>query len=312
MSNNMKNPKIRIIKLIIWVCIIVYVMNFITNRLKKKPIEFVSPIKKIPVSSNQPQKQEQTNSKSLKEAVNTSLTDAKGTYAVAVKNLKTGENYFLDAHKIFEPGSLYKLWVMSTVIGQIESGKIVGDEILTDSIKQLNKDYNIDPESAELTNGTITLSVKDALNQMITISHNYAAMLLTKKVKLNSIEDFIVKNGFNESMVGESPKTTSYDIALFFEKLYKGQLANTENTSKMIELLKKQTLNNKLPKYLPGKTSIAHKTGEIDFLSHDAGIIFSEKGDYIIVILSESDSPKGAEERIAQISAAVFNYFNGR
>lgn len=310
MNYKMKNTKIRIIKFIIWVCIIVYVMNFITNRLKKKPKEFVSPIKKFPASSYQPQKQEQTNSKSLKEAVNKSLIDAKGTYAVAVKNLKTGENYFLDAHKRFNPGSLYKLWVMAETFNQIQKGQIKEDDILTGDIQTLNKEFDISPEYADLNDGTITIRVADALNQMITISHNYAALLLTKKVTLSSIANFLQDNNFNESKLGEPPETTPYDIAIFFEKLYKGQLANTEITNKMIELLKKQTLNDKLPKYLPEKTSIVHKTGEIDYLSHDGGIVFSEKGDYIIVVFSESDYPAGAEDRIAMISKSVYEYFS--
>lgn len=78
----------------------------------------------------------------------------------------------------------------------------------------------------------------------------------------------------------------------------------------MIDILKKQTLNEKLPKYLPQGTLIAHKTGEIDYLSHDGGIVFSKKGDYVIVVMTEADSPSGVEERIAQISKNVFNYFD--
>lgn len=81
---------------------------------------------------------------------------------------------------------------------------------------------------------------------------------------------------------GENPTTTSFDIALFFEKLYKGELANEENTQKMLDLLKKQELNNKLSKYLPEEIDVAHKTGEIGWFSHDAGIVYTNYGDYSI------------------------------
>ena len=120
-------------------------------------------------------------------------------------------------------------------------------------------------------------------------------------------------NGFKDSSVGgsgDSPKSTADDIALFFEKLYKGELANTQYTKEMLDLLKAQTLNDKLPKYLPKGTVVAHKTGEIDYLSHDGGIVYAPTGDYIIVVLSESSYPPGAEERIAQISKRVFDYFS--
>ena len=127
------------------------------------------------------------------------------------------------------------------------------------------------------------------------------------------ISKFLAKFDFKESKVysnGDDPQTTPSDIALFFEKLYKDEFADAENTAKMLELLKNQQLNNKLPKLLPEGTIIAHKTGEIDYFSHDGGIVFAPKGDYIIVVFSKSDIPAAAEDRIAQISKEAYNYFN--
>lgn len=250
---------------------------------------------------------------SLKNTVDKSLEGANGTYGIVVKNLKTNENYLLNEHKVFNAGSLYKLWIMAEAFDQIQKGELNDLDVLSSDIADLNDKFNISSESAELTDGEIILSVKDALNQMITISHNYAGLLLTEKIKLSKVASFLEENGFDESKVGingESPTTTVYDIAKFFEKLYKGELANLEDTQKMIGLLKSQNLNNKLPKYLPGIVSIAHKTGEIDYFSHDGGIVFSPKGDYIIAILSESDYPPGAEERIGRISKVVYDYFH--
>ena len=89
------------------------------------------------------------------------------------------------------------------------------------------------------------------------------------------------------------------------------QLTDEEYTVKMLELLKDQRLNNKLPLYLPLAVQVAHKTGEIDEYSHDAGIVNALNGDYIIVIMTKSDDPESANERIALVSKAVYNYFEG-
>ena len=146
---------------------------------------------------------------------------------------------------------------------------------------------------------------------MITISHNYGALLLIEKIGLSNVKLFLEKHGLKESIIGEDlPTSTANDIELFLEKLYKGELANEKYSNKMLKLLKMQKLNNKLPKYLPKDVVVAHKTGEIGFLTHDAGIAYTKNGDYIIVIFSESDNPKGAEEEIAQISKAVYEYFD--
>jgi len=199
--------------------------------------------------------------------------------------------------------------VMATVFNQIQEGKLSKNEVLSREVEELNRDFNIDSEVAELTEGTITLSVEDALAKMITISDNYAALLLAKRIGLSIVQTFLKDNLLEESIIGEPPITTAYDVALFFEKLYNGELANQENTKLMLNLLKGQLLNHKLPKYLSEEVTVAHKTGELGIFSHDAGIVYGEKGDYIIAVLSESDNRLAAEEQIAKISKSVYEYF---
>ncbi len=250
-------------------------------------------------------------SNSLAAAAMNPLSDATGTYAIYIKSLINNQSYSFQEHQSFKSGSLYKLWIMAVVYQQIQAGTLIEDQVLSEDIQTLNEKFSIDPDLAELSDGTITLSVHDALNQMITISHNYAALLLTEKIKLSTVADFLKQNGFNESTVGtdgSNPTTTAFDMGLFFEKLYQGKLANPQYTKEMIDLLKNQQLNNKLPKYLPTDVQVAHKTGELDDFSHDAGMIYTPKGGYIIVAMSESDNPAGAEDRIAQISKSVYDY----
>lgn len=254
----------------------------------------------------------QIKSLSLKDAVENSLKEASGTYGVAILNLKTGKSLYINEHKSFETGSLYKLWVMAVSFRQIQEGKLSEDEALIGDIASLNEKFNIASDSAEFTQGKISLTVKSAIQQMITISHNYAALMLTEKIKLSSVAAFLKENGFSESAIGtggDSPESTASDIALFYEKLYKGQLANEQYTLEMINLLKNQQLDEGLPKYLPAGVKTAHKTGEIGWFKHDAGIIFTEKGDYILAVMSESKSPAGAQEKIAEISKSVYDYF---
>ena len=252
-------------------------------------------------------------SASLQEAVQGALDGSHGTYGVVVKNLKTNEGYTLNEHQVFDSASLYKLWVMAKIYQEVQAGKLKEDDVLSQDVATLNEEFQIDPEDAEQTDGTITYSVDDALRKMITISDNYAALLLAEKLKLSTISTFLTDNDFAESKVGtdgDSPTATASDIALFFEKLYNGQLANAEYTQKMLDLLKAQALNDKIPENLPDNVQVAHKTGELDQYTHDAGIVYSPTGDYVIVIMSQSDAPELAKARLANISEAVYNYFN--
>ena len=116
---------------------------------------------------------------------------------------------------------------MAAAIDQIGNGKLKGDEELSGDIKVLNDKFNISSESAELTEGAITLTVNQALQQMITISHNYASLLLIEKIKLSSVKAFLEREGFNESTVGADgsfPTSTPSDIALFLRNYIKENL----------------------------------------------------------------------------------------
>ena len=298
-KDNIKNTLIVIFLSLI--CIYFFISHFI---LKTKNNNQSTTSKTLGLQTKLP--------KSLEEAISRSLEGSKGTYSIVIKNLKNGQEFSLKDHQSFEAGSLYKLWVMAVSFDQIQKGELKTEEMLSEDVSNLNDKFNISNDQAELTEGVVTLSVEDALKQMITISHNYAALLLTERIKLSTVDSFLNRNNFKESKVGvngESPTTTAADIALFFEKLYQGKLADKDLTGQMLDLLKKQQLNDKLPKLLPQGISVAHKTGEIDYFSHDAGIIFSPKGDYIIVVLSKTDLPTAAEDRISKISKEVYDYF---
>lgn len=230
----------------------------------------------------------------LGNIVSSTLKGTEGKYGIFIKNLKTGEKFSLNDNQTFKPGSLYKLKLMVLVFEQIKEGKLSEDEVLTADIKELNDFFKIPKEDAEFADGTINFTIKSALEQMIVISHNYAAMALTKKTKANNL----------------AADTTPKEIASFFEDLYNGRIIDGDYSKRMLELLSRQKINDRIPKYLPEEIKIAHKTGDIDFFEHDGGIVFTPKGDYIIVVFSESRIPDAAGRKIAELSKGVYEYFN--
>jgi beta-lactamase class A len=76
-------------------------------------------------------------------------------------------------------------------------------------------------------------------------------------------------------------------------------------------MLKLTRLNDRIPKYLPVDITIAHKTGLEKEVCHDAGIVFTRKGDSIIVILTKHANSNSAhpKEFIAKVSSYAYNYF---
>jgi beta-lactamase class A len=149
----------------------------------------------------------------------------------------------------------------------------------------------------------------DAIEKMIVVSDNYAALLVANKSGTFSVTSFLKSYGFNGSNFKQPPQTTASDIANYFEKLYKGEIVDQEYSSQMMEILKKQTLNDRIPANLPEDTVVAHKTGELFGAKHDGGIVFTENGDYIIVVMSDTKDVKEAILNTANFSEEIYDYF---
>lgn len=245
----------------------------------------------------------------------------KDNYSIVIKNLKTGEEYRFQENKKYNSASLYKLWVLGVVFQKIKDGTIKEDQVLSGKLDVLDStlstisptpapDGYVQPEISEEPK-TISMTVKDAMDKMIVNSDNYAALLLAAKSGTLSVTNFLKSYGLKDSNFKQPPKTTANDTAMYFEKLYDGEIVDRENSSKMMDILKQQSINDRIPKYLPDDVIIAHKTGELFGAKHDAGIVFSKKGDYIIVVLSDTDDVKEAIEKTARFSEEIYNYFEG-
>jgi len=230
----------------------------------------------------------------LKSNIDYILANSQGQYGIYIKNLKTGETFTRQELTEFESGSLYKVQLMATTFEQIKEGKIKENDPLSADVASLNKQFGISKEDAELTKGVLNFSMLSAIEQMITISHNYAALALANKVGQKNILN----------------KTSALDFSIFLERLYKGEVVSLEYSQKMLDILSRQKVNDRIPKYLPKGTKVAHKTADIGFFEHDAGLVFSNGGDFIIVVLTETKNPPTASDNIGRIAEVTYKYFN--
>ena len=88
-------------------------------------------------------------------------------------------------------------------------------------------------------------------------------------------------------------------------------LASAPSSGEMIRTMLSQQINNLLPVGVPDGTPIAHKTGSLYELRHDAGIMYGPTGPYIIVAMSSNvDSNDAPYDAIPELSRRVYNYFS--
>jgi beta-lactamase class A len=115
---------------------------------------------------------------------------------------------------------------------------------------------------------------------------------------------------FDERRKGVENYITAQDMALILEKIYRREFINRQVSERCLGLLLAQKVNDRIPKKLPAQTPVAHKTGLERFVFHDAGIVFTAHGDFLICVLTRTDAgSKKAKNFIADLALAMFESY---
>ena len=91
-------------------------------------------------------------------------------------------------------------------------------------------------------------------------------------------------------------------MGMLLEKMYAGTLVSPEASREMLEILRNQKLNGKMPFFLkPRGIACAHKTGEDDGITHDVGVVYTRKPFVLCMLSNETQVP--VFERMIQDTA---------
>lgn len=266
----------------------------------------------------------------LTQHIASKLHEQQGIYAVAFKDLVTGEEILINERETFHAASTMKTPVLIELCRQVVAGKfsladsvIVNNEfksIVDSSVYTLDKQ---DDSEQELYNHMgEKRSISSLAYDMIIASSNLATNMMIELVDARNVtqtmrtlgaKDIQVLRGVEDSKAfqnGLNNTTTAYDLMVIFEKIAKGEAVNAEASQIMIDILLDQKFNEIIPAKLPKDVKVAHKTGNIKGVNHDSGIIFLPDGrKYILVLLSkEATDEKAAIEAMASVSEMIYSY----
>ena len=112
---------------------------------------------------------------------------------------------------------------------------------------------------------------------------------------------------------GLSNRTTAAALATLLEAIRDGRAVSPDADAAMRDVLDDQRFNEMIPAGLPDGTRVAHKTGEITEIHHDAAIVYPEgETPYVLVVLTEGLADKDESARLgAEISRAVYGVLVG-
>lgn len=232
------------------------------------------------------------------------LPQDNGTWSVYVCNLMKNTEGTIDDQQM-QAASLIKLFIMGAVYENFDS--------LCDA-------YGAD-------------SVNNYLNPMITVSDNDAANALVNMLGygddatgMDVVNSFCQAHGYTSTSMGRlllqdntygDNYTSVSDCGHFLKEIYQGNADTADttlsHTDAMYSLLKMQERRNKIPANLPEGVKVANKTGELDDVENDAGIIYSTaKGiDLVVCFMSQNLTDSGAAQAsIAQDARLIYGYYN--
>ena len=267
------------------------VMSQIGFAQKAKPVPTPLPIAQV---------------QTLDEKIKSEISSFKGKVWIYAKNLDNGKEYSFRGEEKVRTASTIKLPIMTEVFHQIAQEKIKwSDEFILPS---MNKESGAGI-LFEFSAGT-KIDLRTATNLMIVVSDNFATNLILDKISSNNVNDFMKSLGLNNTLslrkIGGGGDSKAFDepinklfgigvstpkeMALLLEKLEKGEIVSKEASAQMIAILKRQQYADGIGRNLLDTVPVASKSGSLDRLRSDVGIVYTRRGRIVMAITCD-DNP---------------------
>jgi beta-lactamase class A len=258
----------------------------------------------------------------------------RGKVAIAVKDLDSRQAVYFNADEVLPTASLIKFPVMLEAYMQVLEGKVKLEDLVT--LKNADKVPGSGILTYHFSEGA-TFPLRDAVRLMMVYSDNTATNLVLDKIGIASTGRRMKSWGFPHTKIHakvfmasttsidkEASKkyglgsTTAREMVGLLEKLQQRDLATPQACKEMIGHMKKCEDATKLKRFLPERIEVAHKTGTVDDVKTDAGILYLPAGPVAICVLTAQNADRtyktdnAANVLIGRVGKEVYDYFASR
>jgi len=233
-----------------------------------------------------------------------------GVVGYSIVDLTSGERIaHLDA-ATFPTASAIKLAIVYELFKQAEEKRIDLDEKLT-----LDRHQAVGGTGVLVEMGTPTLSIRDYAVLMVTLSDNTATNVLIDRLGMDRIAARMQGLGLSGTklrrhMMDTAAARRGDENVSTPDELAKLLRAMNETMPEAIALLKKPK-ENRLRKGLPEGVASADKSGELEGVRVDAGVVYAKNRPYVLCVMTTflKDEAEG-ERAIEEISRVAYEYFS--
>jgi beta-lactamase class A len=254
--------------------------------------------------------------------------------AVSFQQLGGGAAFSINEDSLFHAASTMKVAVLIEYFRALDSGRLKpGQNILLLNVFASIADgsrYALQPEddSDSLVYARLgqRVPLRWLAERMIVRSSNLATNTLIEILGATAVDSTVRALGGTRMKVlrgvedgraferGLNNVATAHDLALLLLAIAEGRAARPASCRQMIEILARQEFNDEIPAGLPPGTRVAHKTGWISGVVHDAGIVYPARfRPYVLVVLTRGiEQREIAQALIADISRLVWKAYGER
>ena len=246
--------------------------------------------------------------------------------AAAYRTIDGRTELLIDADKPFHAASTMKLPVMIELFRQAKAGTVSLDEQLPirNEFRSIvdGSPYTLsegdDSDKAVYAAAGKTMTLRHLCDAMITVSSNFAANLLIEKLGVDNIRGTVARLGAGGMQVlrgvedqkafdkGLNNTTTARGLMVLLDRLAHGQAVDAASGAAMIEILKRQKFKDAIPAGVPAGTAVAHKTGTITKIHHDAGIVYAPRPYVLVLLVRGIEDRKKSAALMAELSKRVY------
>jgi len=240
----------------------------------------------------------------LQNAIRERIAAFPGTVSLYAKNLDTGAAVGIRETGPVRTASTIKVPIMLAVFDAVARGQAKWDEPIT--ITAQEKVAGSGVLGVEFSTG-VQLPIQDVLHLMIVLSDNTAANMILERFTADAVNAYLDKLGIKTtrsmrkvmgsgpaaglSAAGKLPENRKYglgvstprDMVTIFERLDRGGIVSPEASREMLAILKRNQDNTGITRHLM-EFPVAHKTGALDALRADVGIVYSKTGKIAMAI----------------------------
>jgi len=249
--------------------------------------------------------------------------------AVAVYDTQTGTSFRRNADRWFHAASTIKVAILLGVYASIHHGWLLPQSRLhvrnrffgaMDGVPfrvLADRDANSEVHAAI---GKM-MRVSELALHMISTSSNLATNLLLDLVGIETVQRSLdelgldgidIRRGVEDERafeVGINNRVTADGLVALLRLIAEERAFSPELSREMLDILHAQEFRNGIPARLPRAVRVAHKTGDISTIAHDAGVVYPQgRRPYVIAVLTEwSPDAAGRAAAIAEVSQAVYD-----